>query len=101
MKLVTTKPVAKRVIAPLFFVHSTLRIFILFSHLLRSPYLPRCALNAFFYTVLPDTTRSGTIPMKRWRIPPLSSETPPIQPRPEAWTPDPLPMIREIGRAHV
>src|SRR5438093_1560039 len=62
MKLVTTKLVAKRAIAPLFFVHSTLRNFILFSHLLRTLYLPRCALNAFFYPVLPDATRSGYYP---------------------------------------
>src|SRR2546421_1929160 len=34
MKLVTTKLVARRAIAPLFFVHSTLRNFILLSHLL-------------------------------------------------------------------
>ena len=90
----TTKPVAKRAIAPLFFVHSTLRNFILFSHLLRTPYLPRFALNAFFYSVLPDATRSGSILIMMRRIPPLSSETPPILPRLEAWTPDLLAMIR-------
>src|SRR5207245_11354500 len=33
MKLVTTKTVDKRAIAPFFFVHSTLRNFILLSHL--------------------------------------------------------------------
>src|SRR2546429_8463378 len=33
MKLVTTRPVAKSAIVPLFFVHSILRNFILLSHL--------------------------------------------------------------------
>src|SRR5438093_900374 len=81
MKLVTTKPVAKRAIAPLFFVHSTLRNFILLSHLLRTPYLPRCALNAFFYLVLPDANRSGPVLIMMRSIPPLSAETSPTLPR--------------------
>jgi hypothetical protein len=77
MKLVTTKPVAKRAIALLFFVNSTLRNFILFSHLLRTPYLPGCTLDALFWPVLLDANWSGTIPMMMRRIPSLSSETPP------------------------